>query len=124
MEWWTHCRPDYDAHPMAKYTIMIRAPDDPERLPRPPGGQADRFPHHTIAGMEVKTIKRILLKHLDDGVARTLNRMGVELWDKTGDTTGGSKIETALWELCVEGQLAFTSHSPILFKRIGQRDLF
>lgn len=130
MEWWTRCRPNYDAHPMAKYTIMIRGPDDPERMPReahPNGRQPDMAPHRTIAKMDILRLKRIILNHLSDGEPRTFNRIGVELWDKTADLLGGTKIETALWDLCVEGSVAFTDHAPILFRWIepsGQLNLF
>lgn len=73
--------------------------------------------------MEVPELKKVLYAHLHDGVPRTLNRMGVELWDKTGDIIGGTKVEAALWELCLEGNVAFSLETPILFRALGQLDL-
>lgn len=102
---------------------MIRAEGDPERRPRPEGGQEDRFPHHTFANMEVSELKKVIAVHLHDGIPRTLNRIGVELWDKTGDITGGTKVEEALWELCLQGALQFSTEAPILFRACGQLDL-
>lgn len=122
IEWHTRCRPAY-TRPTDQYIIMIRASDDPDRRPRPVGGQEDRTPHHTFARMEVPELKKVLYAHLHDGVPRTLNRMGVELWDKTGDIIGGTKVEAALWELCLEGNVAFSLETPILFRALGQLDL-
>lgn len=115
-DWFTKMRPDYSAHPMAKYIIMIKGPDDPARRPRPVGGQEDRFPHHTLNKMTESQIAKALIDLLSDGVARTLNRMGVELWDKEGSIVGGTKVEEVLWTLVESGTLAFTKKTPILFR--------
>lgn len=121
--WFTRCRPDYDADPMSKYTIMIMAPEDPERRPRPPGGQEDRAPHLTFAKMNVAELRRAIWEHLADWEPRTLNRIGVELWDKTGSIIGGTNVEVALWDLVLAGRVEFTTVAPIYFRRCGQLDL-
>jgi len=122
VEWYTKLRPDYSAHPMAKYLIMIKAPDDPPRRPRPVGGQEDRFPHHTLNKMTESQIAKVVLDLLSDGVGRTLNRIGVELWDKEGSIVGGTKVEDVLWQLTLDGVLAFTKQTPILFRDISKGD--
>jgi len=115
LHWVTGCRPDYSAQPMAQYTIMIRADDDPERKPRPKGGQKDRRPHLTIAKWSIEDIKAKLLEHLSDGEPRTFNRIGIELWDKGGDLLAGTKVEEALWELVEEYEVGCTVRAPIRF---------
>jgi len=117
-DWYTKCRPDYSKDPMSQYTIMIRAPDDPERRPRPVGGQEDKFPHYTIAKMTEQQIAKALLGLLSDGAARTLQRMGVEIWDKDSSIVGGTKVEDVLWRLVLDGYLAFTREAPVLFRAI------
>lgn len=114
VEWFTKCRPVVTE--TNKYTIMIRHPNDPERRPRPVGGQEDKTPHLTFRRMTEAQVARALLRHLADGVPRTLNRIGVELWDKTGDIVGGTIVEDVLWTLCEDGSVAFTMKAPILFK--------
>lgn len=121
-EWHTKCRPSY-TRPTDQYLIMIRAEGDPERRPRPVGGQVDRTPHHTFSKMQIPELKAVLYTHLYDGIPRTLNRIGVELWDKTADITSGSRVEEALWELCMEGLVEFSAETPILFHALGQLDL-
>lgn len=115
-EWTTGEAPCYSKQPMAKYTIMIRAPNDPERKPRPVGGQADRTPHMTLSKWDVKTIKKEIMKLMRDGKERTLNAIGVELWDKTADITSGTPVEDALWDLVLERKLEWWTYAPILFR--------
>lgn len=114
LEWFTKCRPVITE--TNKYTIMHRHPDDPERRPRPKGGQKDKTPHLTFRKMSESQVAKALLRHLADGVPRTLNRIGVEIWDKTADILMGTIVEDVLWALCEDGSLAFTMKAPILFK--------
>jgi hypothetical protein len=104
------------------YTALIRADDDPERKPRPVGGQADKTPHHTIAKRLIPDIKDEIMAHMADGVWRTMNRIGVELWDKTADILFQTNAERAIWQLVEEGKLAFTMQAPVLFRVAGDDD--
>lgn len=98
------------------YTALIRAPDDPERKPRPLGGQLDRTPHHTFARRLIPDIKEEILAHMQDGCARTMNCIGVELWDKTADIMSQTNAERAIWQAVEEGTLEFTMEAPVLFR--------
>jgi hypothetical protein len=106
---------------MTRYTIMIRGPDDPERRPRPVGGQEDKQPHYTIAKMSDSQIAKLIVNHLSDGVPRTLHRLSVELWDKSSSITGGTKVEDVLWQLVLDRTLEFTREAPVLFRFIKKR---
>lgn len=119
MEWNTGQRPYLGK--IYKYLIMIRGPNDPERRP---GRQDDVFPHHTLAKMKFEDIRDRILSHLMDGEPRTLNRIGVELWDKTSDITGMTQVEEALWVLVEDYKLEHTMSTPILFRVRGQLRLF
>jgi len=119
MEWNTGQRPYLGK--IYKYLIMIRAPDDPERRLKK---QVDVFPHHTLAKMKFEDIRDLILFHLMDGQPRTLNRIGVELWDKTSDITGMTQVEEALWCLVESRKLEHTMATPILFRALGQLRLF
>lgn len=120
-KWFTRCRPNYEKQPMSEYTIIIHGPNDPERKPRPAGGQADRFPHHTLSKLSESQIAKLILDLLSDGEARTLNRIGIEIWDKPSSILSGSKVEEVLWELVMDGTLEFTRVSPILFRTTDKR---
>ena len=100
-----------------QYVIMIRHPEDPGRRPRPKGGQEDKTPHRTIAKMDIEEIKKVLLEQLSDGEPRTLNRLGVEIWDKTADITSGTKVEEALWQLVERSILEHTMKAPVMFRK-------
>jgi hypothetical protein len=119
--WVTGDRPCYECDPMTQYTIMIMGPDDPDRRPRPVGGQEDKTPHRTIAKMTESQIAKAIVNHMADGEARTLNRLSVELWDKQGSITGGTKVEEVLWQLVLDKTLEFTMEAPVLFRMIKKR---
>jgi redox-regulated HSP33 family molecular chaperone len=67
-------------------------------------------------------IARALLKHLSEEEPKTLNRLGVEIWDKTADVTMGTQVEEVLWKLCESGTVAFTQRAPIMFKLNASND--
>jgi hypothetical protein len=104
------------------YTTLIRGDDDPERKPRPPGGQLDKTPHHSIARRLILDIKEEILAHMQDGIPRTMNRIGVELWDKTADILFQTNVERAMWQLVEDEALAFTMEAPVLFRVLGEDD--
>jgi len=102
---------------MSQFIIMIRAPEDPDRVRRThaEAPDADRTPHKTIKGWSVDRIKKTLLDHLSDGRPRTLHAISVQLWRMSASTTGGSKVEEALWQLVEEYEVGYTLSAPIRF---------
>lgn len=115
--WVTGQLPDLSG--AAQYVTMIRAPGDPERLPRElmkrdMGAEWRR----TLMKQPVGEIAAALRLHLADGEARTMNRLGVEMLDKTGDLVGGTPFEEALWQLVERGELEFTMQAPVLFRLV------
>jgi hypothetical protein len=98
------------------YIILVRAPEDPERLPRGKGKKDRVGWQHDLAKTTIKEWKEIILQHLSDGEARTFNRIGVELLDKTADTLLQLNPEEALWSLVTEGKVAHTLRAPIYFR--------
>lgn len=100
----------------ACYVHLIRAPDDPERRPRPAGGLAERAPHRRLAKTPAAQWEPVLLAALEDGVPRTFNRLGVELFDLTADVLCTTPVDTALWSLVAQGLLEHTLRAPILFR--------
>ena len=101
------------------YITLIRAPEDPERSPR---GERKRDRvgwQHDLAKTTIKEWKEVILQHLSDGLARTFNRIGVELLDKTADTLLKLNPEEALWSLVAEGKVAHTLSAPIYFRATG-----
>ncbi|MBW2675814.1 MAG: DNA cytosine methyltransferase, partial [Deltaproteobacteria bacterium] len=90
-EWVTGCRPDYNDDPTTCYVIMIRAPGDPERgdrLSRRPteGGPGEQIAKlNSLKRTSLADLRNVVLNHMADGEKRTMNRIGVELWNKTAD---------------------------------------
>jgi len=105
-----------DRSGIAQYVHLVRGPDDPERSPRPVGGQADRAPHRTISARPVAACCEDILRLLSDGRARTFNAIGVELLDLTSVILFESPYEEALWELVGRQELEHTLDVPILFR--------
>jgi hypothetical protein len=72
--------------------------------------------------MDRKAIRRAILKNLGYKQAKTLNRIGIELWDKPASILFGGQVEDIVWELVAEGILEFTMEAPVLFRRVtGER---
>jgi len=113
-EWVTGVVPDRRG--TAQYVIMIRSPEDPERRPRPAGGQKDRAPHRTLAKTTAASWRPHILALLEREGPMTFNAVSVLLIDKTADITGGTRLEEAMWSLVRDRQVAFTLKAPILFK--------
>jgi DNA adenine methylase len=117
-EWSTELVKRDGAH---AYTDMIRAPGDPERSPRRPKGDPLR---DTLALWRRRLLKDSIadwapriFDHLADGQARTLNRIGVEMIDKTADNLLSTPFHEALWSLVEMGSVEHTMRAPILFRR-------
>lgn len=111
--WYTGGIPKMEG--MHRYTEMIRGDGDPERMPRPKGGQKDKAPHRTLSKSTAKDWTPSIRKLLSDGKPRTLNAIGTTLIDKTADITSGTPFAQALWQLVQNGELAFGEPAPILF---------
>lgn len=105
-----------DLSGMQQFVVMIRAPGDPERLPRDGRDMGAEW-RRKLMKQPVGEIADALRQHLQDGQPRTLNRIGVELIDKTADLTGGTPFETALWSLVELGEVEFTMQAPVLFRK-------
>lgn len=111
------------------FTHMIRAADDPE----PESREAKRArmyaegvedPYNEIAQsmqrkIDVAAHVEQVIALLSDGRARTLNRIGIELWHRTADT-----VDDRVWHGVVDaveaGRIEHSCHAPILL-RLPQR---
>jgi PAS domain-containing protein len=114
--WVTGQLPDLSG--VAQYVIMIRAPGDPDRLPRELMKKDTLATwRRTLMKQPVEGIAEALRQHLDDGEPRTMNRAAVEMIDKTADLVGGTPFEDALWHLVERGELEFTMAAPVLFRK-------
>ena len=119
-EWFTGAIPDRSG--LFAFTEMIRSPYDPERKPRGTHGtgkdaamrwRRDLKGHPRLWGVR-------LAVHLQDGVPRTLNRIGVEMVDFTADIISGTALGEALWALVEAGEVEHTAQAPILFRWLGK----
>ena len=118
---WT--REPVDASGPAFYTIMIRAPGDPERRTR-----EDRHAAMGVAAAagEWKEIRKAsvevwaarFLAALAGGRVATLNALTVELADTTADVVGDNAID-ALWMLKERGQVEHTVDAPVLWRAVA-----
>jgi len=113
MEW--TCQP-VGKDGVAQYLHLVWGEGDPERKPRPKGGQKDRTPHHTFNKMSDEDLQTAIVEHLRDDIPRTFNRICVELWDKNASILFKTKADQALWDLVEEGILEHTFEVPVLFR--------
>lgn len=119
--WVTGLLPDRSG--AAQYTLLIRGKDDPERVDirTLPPEQQDRT---SIWRRKLKKASVVdwmgwLDTHLTDGLARSFNRIMVEMIDKTADVVTGLPPEDALWRLVEAGRVAFTTNTSVpLFRRV------
>lgn len=115
LEWVTGELPDRSG--IRVYIVLIRAEGDPERTPRKKGKPDMRAEwRRELAKKPVEEIAAAILLHMADGAARTMNRIGVEMLDKTADVLPDS-FEDALWSLVSKGLLEFTMQAPVLFRK-------
>lgn len=100
------------------YTVLIRAPGDPERTPREEGVR-DRKADWRRALMKqpIEEIEAAITAHTQDGAARTLNRLSIEMIDKTADIIHDTPFEWAVWSLVSKRVLEFTMTAPVLFRK-------
>lgn len=101
------------------FTVAIRAPDDPERKPRPKKMADD--PSHSIRWKNINKVSaeewsRAIVKHLSDGKTKTFNAISVELAGTTADIAVGKNLEAGLWLAVERGELEYTPQAPVLFR--------
>lgn len=101
------------------YVVLIRAPGDPERTPREAAARDMKADwRRALAKKPVPEIEAAIALHMTDGAERTMNRITVEMLDKTADVVPDS-FEEALWGLVSKGLLEFTMAAPVLFRKTG-----
>lgn len=118
-ETWSYHTGLPDRSGLAQYTVLIRAPGDPERRSRETRQAAMG---HEGAAVEWRTWRKAsaeewrarIVAHLADGIPRTLNRIAVELVDATADVVGDT-AEAGLWLAVERGEVWWTSTAPIHF---------
>lgn len=103
----------------ARYTHLIRADDDPARAgaERPKGrgwNATDR--RRRLSDETIAYHAQRLRQHLADGVARTFNRLAVELHDVTADVAFETHADAALWWLVAQRELEHTAAAPVVFR--------
>jgi len=116
--WWR--RPP-DRRGIAAYTVMIRAPGDPERAPRPAKMADD--PGHAKRWKNINKVtpdewRRQIAKLLSDGRSRTFNEIAVTLAGTTADIAGGKNLEAGLWLAVERQEIEFTRESPVIFRAV------
>lgn len=116
---WSYCTGLPDRSGLAYYTVMIRAPWDPERRPREVT-QAEYG--HRVSAVRWREWRKVtaeewcerIAAHLEDGEPRTLNRMAVEIVDATADMVGDAAID-GLWLAVERGLICWTPQAPVHF---------
>lgn len=102
---------------IAYFTAMIRCPNDPERSPRPKGGQKDRSPHLTLKKLSWVDMRQFVYNGLAKHGASTINRLAVLELNLTADVLMGSgHFDEALWGLVEAGWIEHTNKAPIKFR--------
>lgn len=115
-EWVTGQLPERDG--MFAYVVLIRATGDPERTPRELSkrdGTAEW--RRVLMKRPVEEIEAAITLHMQDGIARTMNRLSVEMIDKTADIVHDTPFEWALWSLVSKSAVEFTMAAPVMFRK-------
>jgi hypothetical protein len=102
---------------MSGYTVLIRAPGDPERAPRRSGSDPNAWRKKVSVGTAEEWATRII-EHQADGEPRTFNRIMVEIAGVTADMAAQEPPERGLWLAVERGYLGWTASAPIYFKLI------
>lgn len=106
-----------------KYAVMIRHPNDPERSTREERkAKREREGILSTAHLRkdrtpVEQYAEEIRRHMADCIARTANRLSIELWDKEASYTmhPGSLQFEALDGLVQDGEIGHTMVAPIKF---------
>lgn len=109
-------KPALDRSGLAAFLHLVRAADDPKRSA--PHGKAnrERAPHLRLKTLRIVDCRAAIAGLLSDGVARTFNRIAVELTGYTADLLFRGPFDEALWSLVDDGALELTLELPILFR--------
>jgi len=104
------------------FTHMIRAPADPERQSREQRrarlGGTVAASGEVMRSRKTRTPEQALVEVkalLGDGKPRTLNAIGVELWDQTADMVD-DRIWWAIVDAVAAGEVEHTVRAPILIR--------
>lgn len=108
-----------DRSGLARYTVLIRAPGDPERRPREArqaamGKEAAAVEWRAWRAASAEEWRARIVAHLADGNPRTFNRIAVELVDATADVVGDT-AQAGLWLAVERGEVWWTSDAPVHF---------
>jgi hypothetical protein len=125
--WWhgPYPSPAARAEVVNGYTWMIRAADDPEpesresarsrRLADEPGLEPASAIMRSRKRLDVAAAVESVIALLADGHSRTMNRIGIELWQQTADV-----VDERVWHGVVEaveaGVLEHSCEAPILVR--------
>ena len=120
---WT--REPVDLSGLAGYTILVRAPGDPERRSREArhaamGVAASAVEWKSLAKVSVEAWAERFRALLADGRTRTYNALCVEAADATADVAPDN-AEAALWLLKERGEVEHTIDAPVLWRLTGGR---
>lgn len=122
-EWVTGARVDRSG--MSAYLHLTRSPEDPERgdIRLLPTELRDRGAEWLKGLMKSGAADwhAPILALLADNVARTFNRIGVELLDKTADVLFETPPDEALWALVGLGQVEHTMNTPVFFRLVASK---
>lgn len=118
-ETWSYFTGLPDRSGPAQYTVLIRAPWDPERRPREVrqaemGKEAAAVAWQAWRKAPPEEWRARIVAHLADGVPRTFNRIAVELVDASADVVGDT-AEAGLWLAVERGEIWWTNEAPIHF---------
>lgn len=108
----------YDRSGLARYTHLVRSPDDPKETVKRGRGNADVAPHLTIKKtVTVEAATASIRRLMADGAPRTFNRICVELTGRCADVLFEGPYDVALWKLVEEDALVLSSKiAPIRFR--------
>ncbi len=117
---WT--REPVDLSGLAGYTIMVRAPGDPERRTREArhaamGVAASAVEWKSLAKVSVSAWAGRFRALLADGRPRTYNALCVEAADATADVAPDN-AEAALWAMKSAGEVEHTIDAPVLWRLV------
>ncbi len=102
---------------------IVRAESDPARLSREQrqkkhGAEVSQIWKKAMHVSQVPKWREEIIKLLEDGLARTFNRIVLEIskGEYTADVAMGKAPDVALWQLVTEWELSFTNESPVYFR--------
>lgn len=117
VEWSSGCRPDLSG--LARYVILVRAPEDPERRSRSARRGLETEVVSVSRSLSVDAWKERFRSRFADGRPRTFNAAMVEECDWTADCAPDRAVE-AMWQLVEEEVLEHTMRSPIRFRLVDR----